>query len=196
MVFVGERRSEERHDAVAQHLADCPLIAMDGFHHPLQNGSRILRASSGSRSAMKFHRPFQIGEQNGDLLALAFKRGSSDVRIFSVSRLPGVAFRYGDKPRAGRFLRQRPTADVAGVVGGNIDRSAGRTADLEARATFPAELSARRVIVTTAADTACRSLSDELRRRRAAQSRVQRGVSRRPTSRGATSPTCGRKARE
>ena len=146
VVLVGQGRSEQRHDPVAQHLADRPLIAMDGFHHPLQdrieNPARFLRVAIGDQ----FHRSLHIGEQHGNLLALALLGGLRREDHLG-EPLPGIAFRYG--PHAGRFLRQRSTAGAAGVIGGNIGRPAGRTADFEARATFRAELSARWVVVLT-----------------------------------------------
>ena len=38
MVFMGERRAEECHDAIADDLVHRALVAVDGFHHPLQDG--------------------------------------------------------------------------------------------------------------------------------------------------------------
>src|SRR5262249_11682896 len=74
MVFVGERRTEERHDAVAHHLIDRPLVVMDGFHHELEhrveNPSSVLGVTLGE----EFHRSFQIGEEHRDLLTLTFER--------------------------------------------------------------------------------------------------------------------------
>ena len=37
MILVRERRAEERHDAVAHHLVDRPLVPMDGLHHVFQD---------------------------------------------------------------------------------------------------------------------------------------------------------------
>jgi hypothetical protein len=38
VVLVGERRSEQRHDPVAQYLVDRPLVAVDRLHHALEDG--------------------------------------------------------------------------------------------------------------------------------------------------------------
>ena len=37
VVLVGERRAEQRHDAVAHDLVDRALVAVDGLHHPLED---------------------------------------------------------------------------------------------------------------------------------------------------------------
>jgi hypothetical protein len=38
VIFVRERRAEQRHDAVAHHLVHRAFVAMHGFHHPLEDG--------------------------------------------------------------------------------------------------------------------------------------------------------------
>jgi hypothetical protein len=38
VIFMGERRAEQRHDAVAHHLVDGTLVVMDRLHHPLEDG--------------------------------------------------------------------------------------------------------------------------------------------------------------
>jgi hypothetical protein len=38
VVLVGERRPKEGHDAVAHHLVDGALVAVDGLHHPFDHG--------------------------------------------------------------------------------------------------------------------------------------------------------------
>ena len=51
VILVGERRAEQRLDAVAHHLVDRALVTVDGFHHPLQDGienpTRFLRITIG-----------------------------------------------------------------------------------------------------------------------------------------------------
>src|ERR687897_370703 len=42
VVFMGERRTEQRHDAVAHDLIDGSLITVDGFHHVLEDGIKEL----------------------------------------------------------------------------------------------------------------------------------------------------------
>jgi hypothetical protein len=38
VVFVSERRAEQRHDPVTHHLVDGALVAVDGLHHQLEDG--------------------------------------------------------------------------------------------------------------------------------------------------------------
>ena len=38
VILVGERRAEERHDAVAHHLVHGALVAVDGLHHAFEDG--------------------------------------------------------------------------------------------------------------------------------------------------------------
>jgi hypothetical protein len=74
MVFMGDGRPEERHNAIAHDLIDGPpLIAMDRRDHPFQHRieqlPRVLRIAIGQQ----FQRTSQVGKQYGDLLALAFQ---------------------------------------------------------------------------------------------------------------------------
>jgi len=51
VVLVSEWRAEERHDAVAHHLVDRALVAVDRLHHPLEDRiedlARLLRITIG-----------------------------------------------------------------------------------------------------------------------------------------------------
>ena len=88
VVLVGERRAEERHDPVAHDLVHGALVAVDGLHHALEDGveefSRLLGVAVGE----ELHRALEVGEEDGDLLALAF-RALFEVRILS-ARCLGV----------------------------------------------------------------------------------------------------------
>ena len=74
VVFVGDRRTEERHDPVAHDLVDGALVAVDGLHHQLEdrieNPAGLLRIAVGEQ----LHRALEVGEEHRDLLALAFER--------------------------------------------------------------------------------------------------------------------------
>ena len=85
---MGERRAEQRHDAVAHHLVDGALVAMDGLHHPLEDGIEELARLLGIAVGEQLHRALEVGEEDGDLLALALE-GGLEVRIFS-ARCLGV----------------------------------------------------------------------------------------------------------
>ena len=73
VVLVGQRRAEQRHDPVAHHLVDGALVAVDGLHHALEHRveelPRLLRVPIGE----ELHRALQVGEEDRDLLALAFE---------------------------------------------------------------------------------------------------------------------------
>ena len=78
VVLVGDRRSEERHDAIAHHLIDRAFVVMDGVHHALDHGIENLSRFLGVAADEQLHRPLQIREQNSHLLALALE-GVPDV---------------------------------------------------------------------------------------------------------------------
>ena len=73
MVLVGERGAEERHDPVAHHLVDRALVAVDGLHHAFEHGVEQLARLLGIAVGEQLHRALEVGEEHGDLLALAFE---------------------------------------------------------------------------------------------------------------------------
>ena len=75
MVLVGERRAEERHDPVAHHLVDGALVAVDRLHHALEHRVEDLARLLGVAVGEQLHRALEVGEEDRDLLALAFQRG-------------------------------------------------------------------------------------------------------------------------
>jgi hypothetical protein len=75
VVLMRDRRAEERHDAVAHDLIDGPLVAVHRGHHALEDGVEELTGFLGVAVGQQLHRALEIGEQHGDLLALAFKGG-------------------------------------------------------------------------------------------------------------------------
>ena len=125
MVLVGDRRPEQGHDAVAHHLVDRALVAVDRLHHPFEHRIEKLARFLGVTVGEQLHRALQVGEQHRDLLALAFERapGGQDLLgevpggvglrgVESLSRRrrgrwPGGVRTLGAEPR-GR--RQGPTA--------------------------------------------------------------------------------------
>ena len=76
VVLVRERRAEERHDAVAHHLVHVALVAVDRFHHALEDGVEQPPGFLGVAVGEELHRAFEVGEEHGDLLALADHRGA------------------------------------------------------------------------------------------------------------------------
>ena len=72
---MGERRAEQGHDAVAHDLVHRALVAVDGLHHPLQYGIEQLARLFGIAIGEQLHRALEVGEEDGDLLALALEGG-------------------------------------------------------------------------------------------------------------------------
>ena len=74
VIFARERRAEERHDPVAHHLVDGPLVAVHGLHHVIEHGveepARLLGAAVGE----EFHGALEVREEHRHLLALPFER--------------------------------------------------------------------------------------------------------------------------
>jgi hypothetical protein len=75
VVFAGEGRAEERHDSVAHDLIHRALVAVDRLHNPLQDGVEELPSLLGVAVGEQLHRALQIGEEDRDLLPLAFQGG-------------------------------------------------------------------------------------------------------------------------
>ena len=76
MVFVRQRCTEQRHDAVAHHLVDRALVAVHGVHHGVQGRVQEGWAALGVEVADQLRRAFEIGKEHRDLLALAFQRAA------------------------------------------------------------------------------------------------------------------------
>jgi hypothetical protein len=75
VILMGHRRPEERHDAVAHDLVHRALVAVDGLHHPLEDGVQQLPSVFRVPIRQQLHRALEVGEEHGDLLPLAFEGG-------------------------------------------------------------------------------------------------------------------------
>ena len=73
VVLMGNGRPEERHDAIAQHLVHHALEAVHGVHHVVQGRVQEPLRRFGVKALDQLSGIFDIGEQDGDLLALAFE---------------------------------------------------------------------------------------------------------------------------
>ncbi len=76
MILVGQGRAEQRHDAVAHHLIDGSLVAVNRIHHVRQNRIEQLPCLLGIAVGKQLHRALEVGEEYRDLLALAFDGGA------------------------------------------------------------------------------------------------------------------------
>ena len=73
MVLVRDRRAEHRHQAVAHPPADRALVAVDGVHHPLHGAVEQALGLLVVAPLDQRRRADHVGEQDGDLLALALE---------------------------------------------------------------------------------------------------------------------------
>ena len=74
VVFVRERRTKQRHDAVTEHLVHSALEVVNGLHHPSQNGVEEIASFLGIAVGQQLHGGTDVGKQHRDLLALSFER--------------------------------------------------------------------------------------------------------------------------
>ena len=143
MVFVGDRRTEQRHDPVAGELVDEPFEAPHAFGEDLEEALHDRRELLGVELLGQLHRSFDVGEENGDLLALAFDRTARGQDLFrKMLRRVGPwltdARRLGagaDRPPAGvaelgRRSQSRPAAGAAAFA----ERGSARFTELRALA--------------------------------------------------------------
>ncbi len=150
VVLVGERRAEQRHDPIAHHLVDGAFVAVDGFHHPLEHGIEQLARFLGVAISEQLHRALQVGEEHGDLLALALEGGLGGEDL--LGEVPGgIALRNAESGR-GRLgcrttLGQPVAALLAELHAQLIRRPATRARLLQARTAFLAKDSITGVLV-------------------------------------------------
>ena len=74
VIFVRQRRTEQRHDAVTHHLVHRALVAMDSFHHQLEDGIEEPARLLGIPVGEQLHGPLEVGEKDRHLLALTLER--------------------------------------------------------------------------------------------------------------------------
>ncbi len=75
MVLVRDGRAEQRHDAVAGVLVDGALEAVDAVGEDLEEALEDSVPGLGARLLGQLQGALDVGEQDGDLFALAFERG-------------------------------------------------------------------------------------------------------------------------
>ncbi len=96
VVLVGDRGAEERHDAVAGVLVDGPLVAVDAVREDPEEAIEETMPFLGIDALGELHRARDVGEEDGDRLALALERAL--VRRGS-SRRGGAACRSAARGR-------------------------------------------------------------------------------------------------
>jgi len=156
VVLVRDRSTEQGHDAVAHDLVDRSLVAMDGLHHPFEHGVEELARLFGIAIGEQLHRALEVGEQHGDLLALAFE-GALQGEDLLGEVLWSVALRGREARGRGGFRRQ---SSRVGAVGAELSRwgeltSAVYTCPCQGRGALLAELRANLVLVLAALTFHC-----------------------------------------
>src|SRR5262245_49383477 len=143
---MGERGTEEGHNAVASHFVHRAFVVMDGFHHPLDHRVEKLAGVFGIAVGEQLHRALQIGKQHSDLLALAFegRLGGEDL-LGELFRGVGV----GRRELTRCCVRLEASATLAAeLLSGRVARTTPPAQDRETGATFAADFHLDGVIVT------------------------------------------------
>ena len=122
VVFVGQRRPEEGHDTVAQHLVHRTLEAVHGVHHAMQGGVEELLGGFWIEILDQLGRVFDVGEQHRDLLALALQSAARGQDL-----LGKIRWGVGQRGACGLVLGRRcgaghslPNEHLALLVGGQL----------------------------------------------------------------------------
>src|SRR2546426_10342904 len=74
VVLVGDRGAEERHDAVAGVLVDGPLVSVNAARKDPEQAIEQAMPFLGIDALRELHRAHDVGEEDGDQLALAPER--------------------------------------------------------------------------------------------------------------------------
>ena len=139
VVLVGERRAEQGHDAVAQHLVDHAFVAVHRLHHGADRRIEQLMDALGVATSDQLERTLDVGEQHGDLLALALDRAPGGADALG-QVLGGVGLGRGEFRPAGRLgASELDPATAAEPCIRAVGMAAGRTAFVEGGAATLAE---------------------------------------------------------
>jgi hypothetical protein len=126
MVLVGDRRAEQRHDAVAGELVDRALEAMDAVRQDREEPIHDAVPFFGVDALGEIHRALYVGEQHRDLLSFALERASQAEDLFGEVRgRVGARVARG----AGGGCGQHRAAGVTELLLGGIFRAAALAGD-------------------------------------------------------------------
>ena len=132
VILVGERRAEEGHDAVAHHLVHRALVAVDGVHHVFEEGIEQLLRLLGIAVGEQLHRALEVGEEDGDVLALAVSdrtAGAQELgQLGRRARRSAGAQRRARVSRAPHWGQKRASGGVSRWQRGHMTRPAYRRA--------------------------------------------------------------------
>ena len=79
---MGQRRAEQRHNAVTHDLVHGALIAVHRFHHTFQHRVEELPRLLGVAIGEELQRALHVGEEHRHLLALPFQRRAGGENLF------------------------------------------------------------------------------------------------------------------
>ena len=146
MVLVGDRRTEERHDAVAEKLVHRTFVPMDLGQHELERACHQCVHVLGVEARGERGETGDVHEQDGDLLALALEGGLRGED--ALGEMLGGVRRRAREVRGDRRARERsfPTLRTEPGVDGKL-RAAHRARGDEARPTARAESRSRRTLL-------------------------------------------------
>ena len=163
MVFVRDRRAEQRQDAIAHRLGHIAFVVMHGLHHQRQHRVDQAAGVFGIEVVDQRGRAGHVGEQRGDGLALAVRRAAGfHGRLCRPDALGQVGGRVfdggaGHERRARELPAQRRAAFAAELGARARLVPAGRAGARQPGAAFLAELGACRILepAACAAHRAC-----------------------------------------
>jgi hypothetical protein len=141
VILMSQRCPEEGHDPVAHDLVDGAFVAVDRLHHPLEHGVEKLPGLFGVPVGEQLHRPLEVCEEDGDLLALALEsrpRGQD-----AIGQVPGCVRLRRWRPSGRRD--GRPALATEPSASGQLGRASGAD-DRQPGAAPEAELRLRRIV--------------------------------------------------
>ena len=150
VVLVGERRAEERHDAVAHDLVHGALVAVHRVHHALEDRVQELARVLGIAVGEQLEGALHVGEHHGDMLALSLERVAGGQNLLGqVPRCVDLEARRAKPWRRAR--RQGLAALVAEATAGQRWCARSGTDHVEATTAAAAELGAVGIVLPTLA---------------------------------------------
>ena len=151
VVLVGQRRAEQRHEAVAEELVDGALVAMDLGQRQLEESIEQIVHRVGAEPLGQRGRADQVAEQHGDRLPLAGqRRPRGEDSLGEVTRRVGIGRRRPRRVLERRRGGDRRAAGVTELGAGWQGCPTGRARQRQRLAALEAEARAGRVLVVTA----------------------------------------------
>jgi hypothetical protein len=110
VVLLGQRGTEQRHDPVTQHLVDGALIPAHSLDHAFEDRVEQAAGVFGVAVGQEFQGPLEVGEEDGDLLALPLTVGGRGDPLFGQVPGPGAGAGRTGTVGSAPALRAEPGA--------------------------------------------------------------------------------------